>query len=192
MYRSGSIPTGGGRSFAVYIVDDHVFAMCSTLCSAFSLTDGGFRGFRSRRNINAIAHEALRKELGLKGKVRWLDSDGLNAMLDDRLAKDEAALNGARQAMEALLHPPALIAPQEVIEGLDVPEIDPVIVTPTEPLKEDVIPEMALEASDNVAPAPLAPPPMPIAKTVTINSDPNTLAQVWMIMVVSLLNSWCV
>lgn len=89
-----------GRSLRVVFWgdDDECFAQLPGLCVSFNLSADGFRGYLSKLKVVTVKNEELKKALGLSGKVRFLNRDGLTAVLEDRI-KDATVLAAAKAGL---------------------------------------------------------------------------------------------
>jgi hypothetical protein len=153
------VPLGNGRSLTLVWSGGECFAQVPGLSFSFDLSSNGFRGYLSKMKVATVKNEELKRALGLSGKVRFLDRDGLSSVLDDRI-KDESILAAAKLMLIA--PPVAAIAPRVV------PVAPPAVAAL--PPRADVIEEESViqEASntdENIeAPIIVHPRPVPIAR----------------------------
>ena len=100
-----SVRTFNDLEMTVYVWHGEAFARTSELSQAFSYASGsGMRGLLSKLSIVTVENEELKTELGLTGKVRWIDTAAIKKLLANRLESDkllsqattdlECALNG--------------------------------------------------------------------------------------------------
>jgi hypothetical protein len=88
---SASIPTGGERSFTVFVWHSDVFAVTKSLAPALSLSEGGLRGVCSRLELSSSPNDALKEAVGHKGKIRFLNSGQIESLLRHRLEGEALA-----------------------------------------------------------------------------------------------------
>jgi hypothetical protein len=97
-----SVRTLNDRELIVYVFSGQAYAQTLGLADAFSFaSDSGMRGCLSKLSIATVENNELKSELGLSGKIRWIDTAGIKKLLSSRLQSDkvllqaEADLNGA-------------------------------------------------------------------------------------------------
>lgn len=128
------------RSLRVVWIGDGCFVQVTGLCTSFNFSADGFRGYLSKLKVITVKNEELKKALGLAGKVRFLNKNGLTAVLEDRV-KDKAVLSAAKVALmsrpapmqeEHQDHPSA--STEKSLEIADEPPSPPPLITHPRPV----------------------------------------------------------
>ncbi len=92
------IALGSGHSLKVFWSANECFAPALGLSVPFDMTASGFRGYLSKVKIATVKNEDWKRLLRLTGKVRFLNRNGLLALLADRV-KDGEILASAKQLL---------------------------------------------------------------------------------------------
>lgn len=92
----------GTLSFVAYYIEGSYFAVASGVGSALGMSNGGFRGFLSKRGTKTCKNGLLKDHLQLAGKTRFLDYDAIVSLLQEKVT-DAAILE---TALTRLAHPP--------------------------------------------------------------------------------------
>ncbi len=109
---TSAVMLGDKQSFKVVWSGDECFALVLGLSASFGMSASGFRGHLSKIKVATVKNEDLKRSMGLTGKMRFLNRDGMSSLLDNRV-KDEAILASAKQM---LVSPPLTVAAPERVE----------------------------------------------------------------------------
>ncbi len=98
-----SVRTLNDQELIVYVFSGQAYAQTLGLADAFSFaSDSGMRGLLSKLSIATVENNELKSELGLSGKIRWIDTAGIKKLLSSRLGSDKLLLQAEADLNSAL------------------------------------------------------------------------------------------